>query len=339
MRYALFSFGVLGIILNSSHSLPGAEGEFRQKVNPAPPQVANGQSGEATSPATQPPVVAVQPRAPEQSLENSIGMRFKLIEPGKFLMGSKVETKIPGITTPVHEVTLTEPFYLGVYEVTQEQYERTMRMNPSSVKAPKRAVDKVSWFDAIDFCKKLSGKPEERSAGRVYRLPTEAEWEYACRSGTTTEYCFGNDVTKLGEYAWFVGNSGDAVIDFQKLGPFEKIQALGSNHNHAHLVGTKRPNEWGLHDMHGNMWEWCQDHYAQYRAGAVTDPINPAPDAGREGSENPIDRILDAGRVVRGGGWRVYAAGCRSAYRNSNDPSLRGPVNGFRVALSLNGQP
>lgn len=143
MRYALFSFGVLGIILNSSHSLPGAEGEFRQKVNPAPPQVANGQSGEATSPATQPPVVAVQPRAPEQSLENSIGMRFKLIEPGKFLMGSKVETKIPGITTPVHEVTLTQPFYLGVYEVTQEQYERTMRMNPSSVKAPKRAVDKV----------------------------------------------------------------------------------------------------------------------------------------------------------------------------------------------------
>ena len=240
---------------------------------------------------------------------------------------------------PVHEVTLTRPFYLGVYEVTQEQFGRVMGMNPTSVEGPTSAAENVSWSDAIDFCKKLSAMPEEQSAGRVYRLPTEAEWEYACRAGTTTEYCFGDDASILGEYAWFVGNSGNSVIDFQKLGPFEKTQALGDNNNRAHPVGTKNPNAWGLYDMHGNMWEWCQDHYARYTAEAVTDPINPAPGTASEDSGNPLDRILDAGRVVRGGGWRVYAAGCRSAYRNSNMPSLRGPVNGFRVALSSSGQP
>jgi len=329
MRYTFFSFGILGLMFMSLETLEG--GQPQEKADPAP-QVDNGQSGEGTQPAT-------HSRAIEPSFENSIGMRLKLISPGKFQMGSKVETKRPGRTTPVHEVTLTQPFYLGVYEVTQEQYERTMGMNPSRLKAPAKAVGTVSWLDAIAFCKKLSAMPEERSAGRVYRLPTEAEWEYACRSGTTTEYCFGDDVTKLGEYAWFLGNSGDSLIDFQKLGPLERIQALGSNHNRAHLVGTRKPNKWGLYDMHGNMWEWCQDHYAPYRAGAVTDPINRGPEASGEASLNPVDRILETGRVVRGGGWRNYAAGCRSAYRNSNDSSLRGPVNGFRVALSLSGKP
>ena len=277
---------------------------------------AVGCSGTPKKPA-RPPAAEVPPQSGQGSLENSIGMEFQLISPGKFMMGSEVKTKIPGTTTPVHEVTLTKPFYLGVYEVTQEQFERVMGMNPSNVEGPTNAVENVSWSDAVDFCGKLSAMPEERSAGRVYRLPTEAEWEYACRAGTTTEYCFGDDASKLGEYAWFFGNSNGRV----------------------HPVGTKKPNGWGLYDMHGNMWEWCQDHYARYTAEAVTDPINPAPGTASEDSGNPLDRILDAGRVVRGGGWRVYAAGCRSAYRNSNMPSLRGPVNGFRVALSSSGQP
>ena len=295
MRNALTIFGVFSLILHSSTLLSGAE----------PP------------------------------LENSIGMKLTLVSPGTFLMGSNVKTKIPGTTTPIHEVTLTHPFHLGVYEVTQEQYEQVMEKNPSSSKSHRNPVDSVSWFDAVEFCKQLSAMPKEKSAGRIYRLPTEAEWEYACRSGTSTDYCFGNEASKLVEYAWFVGNSGDAVIDFQTLGPFEKIRALSSNQNRPHPVGEKKTNAWGLHDMHGNMWEWCQDHYAQYRAGAVTDPINPAPNTAREASANPINRLLDQGRVVRGGGWRVYAAGCRSTYRNSNDPSLRGPVNGFRVAMSM----
>ena len=268
-------------------------------------------------------------------LENSIGMKLTLVTPGTFSMGSNFKTKIPGTTTPVHEVTLTRPFHLGVYEVTQEEYQRVMGKNPSKVKSSNNPVDSVSWFDAVEFCKKLSAMPQEKSAGRIYRLPTEAEWEYACRSGTTTEYSFGNDPSKLKEYGWFVGNSGNAVIDFQTLGPFEKVRALNGNQNRSHPVGTKKPNAWGLYDMHGNMWEWCQDHYAQYRAGAVTDPINPAPDTARDASTNLTNRFLDKGRVVRGGGWRVYAAGCRSAYRNSNDPSLQGPVNGFRVAMIL----
>ena len=204
MRNALTIFGVFSLILHSSTLLSGAE----------PP------------------------------LENSIGMKLTLVSPGTFLMGSNVKTKIPGTTTPIHEVTLTHPFHLGVYEVTQEQYEQVMEKNPSSSKSHRNPVDSVSWFDAVEFCKQLSAMPKEKSAGRIYRLPTEAEWEYACRSGTSTEYCFGNEASKLVEYAWFVGNSGDAVIDFQTLGPFEKIRALSSNQNRPHPVGEKKP-------MHG----------------------------------------------------------------------------------------
>ncbi len=294
------------------------------------------------SPALQdaaPPAATASSQTNPASLKNSIGMEFIPISPGKFMMGSEFKTKRPGVTMPVHEVTLTEPFHLGVYEVTQQQFERVMGMNPTRVKGQADPASAVSWSDAVTFCEKLSAMPAERSAGRVYRLPTEAEWEYACRAGTTTEYCFGDDASKLGEYGWFVGNSGNSVIDFQALGPTEKVQAVQNNNNRLRPVGTKKPNAWGLYDMHGNMWEWCQDHYAQYTAKAVTDPINPAPGTTSESSGNPVDQILNAGRVVRGGGWRVYAAGCRSAYRNSNDPSLRGPVNGFRVALSTSGEP
>ena len=128
-------------------------------------------------------------------------------------------------------------FSIGVYEVTQQQYEAVMGSNPSEFKGANNPVENVSWDDAVAYCAKLSSLPAEVAAGHMYRLPTEAEWEYACRAGTTTEYSFGDDEKDLGKYAWFKDNS-------------EKK---------THAVGEKLPNGWGLYDMHGNVWEWCSD--------------------------------------------------------------------------------
>jgi formylglycine-generating enzyme required for sulfatase activity len=163
-------------------------------------------------------------------------------------------------------------------------------------------VEQVSWEDAVEFCKKLSDLPEEKAAGRVYRLPTEAEWEYACRAGSKTAYSFGESSESLGDYTYFQGNSN----------------------GQTHPVGEKKANAWGLHDMHGNVWEWCSDWYGEYPKGAVSDPVGP-----REGSC----------RVLRGGSWYGGAALCRSAYRYWLIPSYRLDDFGFRVALSPSGIP
>jgi formylglycine-generating enzyme required for sulfatase activity len=224
---------------------------------------------------------------------NSIGMSLKLIPAGSFLMGSETGYG----EKPVHKVTLTEPYYIGVHEVTQEQYERIMGKNLSLFKGPDNPAEQVSWADAMAFCQKLSALPSERAAGRVYRLPTEAEWEYACRAGNDTAYSFGDDAQMLGEYAWFRDNSGKTT----------------------HSVGQKKPNAWGLYDMHGNVHEWCSDWYGDYPNGAVSDPVGP-----REGL------FL----VLRGGSWIDGAADCRSAFRYWRYPSLRFDDFGFRLALS-----
>ncbi|MFM8215489.1 MAG: formylglycine-generating enzyme family protein, partial [Pirellula sp.] len=163
-------------------------------------------------------------------------------------------------------------------------------------------VEEVSWEDAVEFCKKLSDLPEEKAAGRVYRLPTEAQWEYACRAGSKTAYSFGESSKSLGDYAWFGDNSN----------------------NPTHPVGEKKANAWGLYDMHGNVWEWCSDCIGEYPNGAVSDPTGP-----RDGSF----------RVFRGGGWDSEAANCRSASRSRRNPSLRTGNVGFRVALSPSGIP
>ena len=144
--------------------------------------------------------------------------------------------------------------------------------------------------------------PEEKSAGRVYRLPTEADWEYACRAGSKTAYSFGESSKSLGDYAWFDGN----------------------RNNQTHPVGEKKANAWGLYDMHGNVWEWCSDWYGEYPKGAVSDPRGP-----KEGSR----------RVVRGGGWCYEAADCRSADRRGSYPFNRSHDLGFRLALSPSGIP
>ncbi len=250
-----------------------------------------------------------------KEISNSIGMKLILIPAGKFTMGqvtftkeSSKFTKGSGKTTKgsikqdptdtPHEVTLTKPYYLGVFEVTQREYENVMGNNPSKFKGAKNPVETVSWDDAVSFCKKLSEMPEEKAAGREYRLPTEAEWEYACRAGSTTLYCFGNSPESLREYAWF----GESI-----------------NTGNYHPVGEKKPNSWGLYDMHGNVFEWCQDWYEPYPSGAVTDPQGP---------------IHGSRRMIRGGGVILNAWECRSAYRLHFVPTDRSLCGGFRVALS-----
>ena len=223
---------------------------------------------------------------------NSVGMRFVPIQAGTFTMGEEHYSQ------KAHQVTLTQAFELGVYEVTQEQYEKVMGTNPSNFKSPQNPVEKVSWDDAVEFCRKLSELPAEKKAGYVYRLPTEAEWEYACRAGTKTTYSFGDSDSELGDYAWYNENSG----------------------NTTHPVGQKKPNRWGLYDMHGNVWEWCQDWYGDYPSGAVTDPTGAA-----SGSR----------RVLRGGSSTFQTSLIRSANRYGLQPVNRTHLNGFRPAQNL----
>jgi formylglycine-generating enzyme required for sulfatase activity len=251
---------------------------------------------------------------PAKEITNSIGMKLVLIPKGAFTMRSeieeeRIEEERASNNEEQYQVTISKHYYLGVTEVTQGKYEKVMGTNPSRFQGNKvqgdssnLPVEQVSWEDAVEFCKKLSDLPEERKAGRVYRLPTEAEWEYACRAGSRSFYSFGASSKSLGDYAWFVGNSG--------------LQ--------THPVGEKKANAWGLHDMHGNVVEWCSDWYGKYPKGAVSDPGGPD-----EGS----------GRVERGGYFGGGAQFCRSAFRYGRVPSYRGGCLGFRVALSSYGIP
>ncbi len=226
-------------------------------------------------------------------IENSIGMRLNLLPAGTFRMG---QTGGDSDETP-HDVTLTQPFYIGVHAVTNAQWKQVMGSVPSERSAKNLPVTNVNWDEVTEFCRKLSALPEEKLAGRVYRLPTEAEWEYACRAGSTTKWSFGDDESRLGDYAWFEGNSG----------------------KQTHPVGMKKPNAWGLFDMHGNVREWCCDGHSDYGSDAVTDPQGPSG---------------TSGRVFRGGGWVDSAGDCRSARRLRRDPSYRIHYLGFRLALS-----
>ena len=221
---------------------------------------------------------------------NSIGMALRRVSAGCFRMGSQ---RGDPDERPVHDVTLSEPFCIGVYEVTQEQYEAVMEANPSNFKGPKRPVEQVTWEQAVEFCKRLSEK--ENAA---YRLPTEAEWEYACRAGTETEFHWGDSFDT--GYFWCGYNS-----------------ARGSQE-----VGKNKPNAWGLHDMSGNVWEWCADRYDQgaYTAEERTDPRGPD-----EGSY----------RVVRGGSWYGTPEDCRAANRMRLSPDTRMHTVGFRVCREV----
>jgi formylglycine-generating enzyme required for sulfatase activity/serine/threonine protein kinase len=241
---------------------------------------------------------AADPPRPEfvETITNSIGMKLRLIPAGTFSMGDG------DADGPPHVVTITKPFYLGVCEVTNAEWKNVMRKVPGRSKDDDLPVSSVSWDDAMKFCWMLTTLPEERDAGRVYRLPTEAEWEYACRAGTTTTFSFGDDESLLEDYGWFRGNAA----------------------NESHPVGAKKPNPWGLHDMHGNVWEWCNDFFSRdaVASGPATDPQGPD-----DGSS----------RVRRGGGWKYTAATCKSSQRTGSGPSNRDDAIGFRVAMSPSG--
>jgi formylglycine-generating enzyme required for sulfatase activity len=253
-----------------------------------------------------------EPLPGKEYLVNSIGMRFVNIPAGKFIMGSPKDEKERQENETPHEVTISKPFDLGVFTVTQEEYEQVMKTNPSIHKEARGQktrglpVEMVSWDDAQEFCKKLSALPDEKNAGRVYRLPTEAEWEYACRAGTTTPFSFGKECN---------GKQANCRGDFP-YGTDEK----GQNLHRTCPVGSYAPNAFGLYDMHGNVWQWCEDWYGNYPNGAVSDPKGP--DKG-------------AGRVLRGGSWIFDPGNCRAAHRGVYAPGRRGINFGFRVAVRL----
>jgi formylglycine-generating enzyme required for sulfatase activity len=244
---------------------------------------------------------------PEKTITNSIGMKLAYIPSGEFTMGSPdKEANRQPIEGPQHKVKITKAFYLGVYEVKQSEYEKVVGKNPSAFKdSPDHPVESVIWDEAVEFCKKLSELPEEKTAGRVYRLPTEAEWEYACRAGTKTVFHYGDSLSS--KQANFNGD--------QPYGSAEKGVRIGKSTQ----CGSYAPNRWGLFDMHGNVCEWCLDAARPYTANAVEDP---------RGSE-----AAGGSRVLRGGGWRGVAWPCRCAMRSPYPLSSRINDVGFRVVL------
>jgi formylglycine-generating enzyme required for sulfatase activity len=223
---------------------------------------------------------------------NSLGMTFVLLPAGKFMMGSKdgeYDEK------PVHKVRISQPFYLGQYEVTQGQWQAVMGNNPSHFTGdPTLPVEQVSWEDVQAFIRRLN----TREGGTAYRLPTEAEWEYAVRAGSTTAYSFGDDASRLEAYAWYGENAA----------------------GRTHPVGQRQPNAWGLYDMHGNVWEWVQDGYGPYDVDVVTDPRG---------------ATAHVYRVYRGGGWGTFPANCRSSDRNYDAPDARLTGLGFRLLRAV----
>jgi formylglycine-generating enzyme required for sulfatase activity len=295
----------------------------------------------------------------DKQLSNSIGMNLVLIPAGTFQMGTRltpeeVHQRYPGgkvgyyTCESQHQVKLTKSFYLGAHEVTVGQFRKfveaegyktdaerdgeggwgyeaetgrvTVRRdskyswrNAGFEQDDKHPVVNVSWNDGVAFCKWLS-----RVEGREYRLPTEAEWEYSCRAGSSREFTFGDDAEQLVGF----GNVADASLKTK----FPTVTTVRSNDGSifTNRVGSYRSNEFGLHDMHGNVWEWCSDWYGDYPSSAVVDPVGPA---------------TGSGRVSRGGCWYYEAAFCRSADRYWLNPSLRGNDLGFRVALSPAGIP
>jgi len=241
----------------------------------------------------------------KQRFRNSIGMEFVFIPPGSFIMGSPVQEFGHDLSEREHSVSFSKGFYMQTTEVTQGQWKAIMVHNPSFflICGNDCPVENINWLDAQEFIRKLN----EREKTLRYRLPTEAEWEYACRGGTKTAFANGGIITTeednyknafLNEVGWYYGNSEEAT----------------------HPVARKNANAFGLYDMHGNVWEWCQDWMAKYPFKASIDPAGPS---------------SGLSRIRRGGSWQEYPVFCRSAYRGSSHPKNKGPSVGFRVAMSL----
>ncbi len=234
----------------------------------------------------------------EPKTANSLGMEFVYLPSGTFMMGTPPEMAVKDTDERYHKVTLTKDFFMQTTEVTRKQWSDLM--GTAQTLLPKTPffencgddcpIENISWNDVQEFVRRLN----EQENTDKYRLPTEAEWEYACRAGSIAYFCFGDDFGRLGAYAWYRNNSNRQV----------------------HKVGQKKPNAWGLYDMHGNVWEWCSDLKGKYPVGPVTDPTGPT-----EGSHH----------VCRGGGWRNFDGGVRSAYRDYIADNRGDNFLGFRL--------
>lgn len=244
-----------------------------------------------------------------REVTNSIGVKLVLIPAGEFQMGSPESDKdAEENEKPRHRVKISKPFYLGKYEVTQGEWKAVMKTEPWKGKKHVKEGDDypatyIGWKETVEFCQKLSQKE-----GKTYRLPTEAEWEYACRGGKPTQYHFGHDESDLGKFAWYGGILGNGNA---------------KDEQYAHRVGQKKSNPFGLYDMNGNVWEWCSDWYnAKYYANSPTD--------------NPQGLGEGSLRVFRGGSWDNRPGNCRSAFRDGDVPSYRSLSLGFRLARNSN---
>jgi formylglycine-generating enzyme required for sulfatase activity len=289
--------------------------EDSQNAQPTPGnQEQNGQQDKIVADGNKHQETPMDAPGPGKTLTNSIGMKLVYIPPGEFMMGSRdtveeVGRKGGGKNTyfthehPQHRVKITNGFFMGSTEVTQGQYREIMGKNPSHFKGEDNPVETVSWDDAVKFCKKLSEKE-----GKTYRLPTEAEWEYACRAGTSSPFHTGETISTSqanynGNYVY--GNG-----------------AKGVYHERTMSVGSFPRNAFGLYDMHGNVWEWCQDWYGKgyYETSPTTDPQGPS---------------TGVYRLLRGASWSICPWNCRSASRYWNAPFARYDYFGFRILLDL----
>jgi formylglycine-generating enzyme required for sulfatase activity len=244
---------------------------------------------------------------PPESITNTLDMKLNKIPAGTFMMGSPEIDPDRIENEHQHKVTITKPFYMQTAEVTQGQWKAVMGTEPWKdeyyvKEGPAYPAVYVSWNDAVAWCKKLSEKE-----GKTYRLPTEAEWEYACRAGTKTAWSFGNDEKVLGDYAWYDENADNIISE-----------------RYAHQVGLKKPNAWGLYDMHGNVDDWCYDYFGEdyYKQSPAKDPTGPT-----SGSS----------RVLRGGSWYSLSRFTRSAVRLNCGAHYRyrDHAHGFRLVREL----
>jgi len=240
------------------------------------------------------------------NLGGNVTMKLVLIPAGEFLMGSpKTEAGRENDEGPQRKVTISKPFYMGIYEVTRSQWREVMTTELWAISRNSRskldyAASMINWKDAGKFCLMLS-----KRIGKKVSLPTEAQWEYACRAGRTTAYSFGDDQSELGDYAWYQGNI--------------------RKRTNVHEVGRKRPNPWGLYDLHGNVSEWCRDGYDEkfYAVSA------------KKG--DPENTKSSGKRVLRGGSFNSFEKHCRSAARDTDHSTNRAGSSGFRVLVSAEG--
>lgn len=293
-------------------AITGCDGPSRNTNTTAGnPGTASGKLAEA--PAPEPVAFETIPLASDDSYESppaddgaqpgevrefsKLKIKFCWCPAGEFEMGSPETAPYHQLNETQHKVTLSRGFWMQQTELTQEQYKQLMGTSPAYYKGEQNPVDSVTWIEATEYGRRLSELPPEKKAGNLFRLPTEAEWEYACRAGTTTVFPESDDDAGLEDFAWFHKNSARTT----------------------HPVGEKKPNAWGVFDMHGNVSEWCQDFYGDYARDAVIDPTGPS-----SGDK----------RTLRGGGWFQVSMWARSSHRDAFIPSARYIGLGFRLVAT-----